>query len=75
MRKPRSRRYFRWITRLLPLFVLVVIPDRGSGQVCSQGTNVDLPCLLKAVPEGPDEIRITWELEADDAGHSAYSVG
>ena len=64
MRKPRSRRCFRWITRLLPLFLLVAIPDRGSGQVCGG----DAPCSLTAVAAGSDEITITWE-GADDAGH------
>ena len=65
MRKPRSRRYFRWITRLLPLFVLVVIPDRGSGQVCGG----DAPCSLTAVAAGSDEITITWDGESVGAAH------
>ena len=66
MRKPRSRRYFSWITRLLPLFVLVVIPDRGSGMQPPCGG--DAPCALTAVAAGSDEITITWE-GADDAAH------
>ena len=48
------------IHAVLPLFLIVVVPDRGSGQgglgVCSG----DAPCNLTATAVSASEITVTW---------------
>ena len=52
------------IHAVLPLFLIVIVPDRGSGQTCSG----DPPCNLTATAVDASEITVTWEGD-QGAGH------